>query len=452
MKSLIKKYQRIIYNNCLGKQPQQQDSVEYWQNRLFANTMAVVIPLSLITTIPGVGFSLYEGLYWLAALDFLSFLLVIYIAFGKGVSLLNRKFLLITVTFVAGIYLLIYLGFKGPGFLFLYSACIFGILILPVKYAFLWSWINLAICGLFSLVLHFDLSPLPAVNAIGIMEWVAISVNLIFLSFLTSFLLPNLFTGLSDSFDKQKELQAELTTEQKKLQQALHDLHLKNQDLEQFAYTASHDLQEPLRMVTGFLGQLKRKYNDQLDDKARQYIRFAEDGSARMSIMINDLLELSRVGRQSGPVQEVSLEKVVKESLEQQKRNIQKTKASVHWKNLPVVNSYPTALGQVMHNLISNALKYTKPDEKPEVIIEATDKGDHWQISVSDNGIGMETAHLEKIFTIFHRLHGTAQYPGTGIGLAIVKKNVELLGGEVCAESEPGRGSFFYFTLPKQKT
>lgn len=229
------------------------------------------------------------------------------------------------------------------------------------------------------------------------------------------------------------------------------ELAVSNQELEQFAYVASHDLQEPLRMVTSFLTQLDKKYNTQLDEKAHQYISFAVDGAKRMRLIILELLEFSRVGRINTQKEQINLNELIDEVLLLQKKAIEEKRAVIQTDILPVIFCPRAPLLQVFQNLVSNALKYSKEGIPPKIRIQVIDREDTWIFSVKDNGIGIDEEYFDKIFIIFQRLHGRNEYGGTGIGLAIVKKIVENLGGRVWVVSEAGKGSVFSFSLPKKE-
>lgn len=228
------------------------------------------------------------------------------------------------------------------------------------------------------------------------------------------------------------------------------DLSVSNSELEQFAYVASHDLQEPLRMVTGFLSQLEKKYNDKLDDTGKKYIHFAVDGAKRMRQIILDLLEYSRVGRMEDSLEEINVIEVVKEILILHQVQIAELKAIIQFDGLPTIKSYKTPVRQVFQNLISNALKYHSNERLPVIRISFVDCNTHWQFSIADNGIGIEPEYYERIFIIFQRLHDRSQYSGTGIGLAITRKIIENLGGNISVESDEDKGSTFTFTILKQ--
>jgi PAS domain S-box-containing protein len=243
-------------------------------------------------------------------------------------------------------------------------------------------------------------------------------------------------------------------TEKKKAEEELlkyaEELKASNEELEQFAYIASHDLQEPLRMVTSFLTQLEKKYNNKLDDKGKQYIFYAVDGAVRMRKIILDLLEYSRIGRMEYEVGEIDMNLLVKEVVELNRIIIQEKSAVIDWKNLPVIRGRKSPLQQVLHNLIGNALKYQEEDKNPRVKISATETSGFWQFAIADNGIGIEPQFYDKIFTIFQRLHNKTEYSGNGIGLAICKKIIENHKGKIWVEPNSENGSTFYFTISKQ--
>ncbi len=227
------------------------------------------------------------------------------------------------------------------------------------------------------------------------------------------------------------------------------ELATSNAELEQFAYVASHDLQEPLRMITSFLTQIEKKYNNKLDEKGRQYINFAVDGAKRMRQIILDLLEFSRVGSIEDGAEDINLGKLIGDVSALYRKQIEEKNATIVFNNLPVITSYKGPVRQIFQNLISNSLKYCNVKARPEIDISCKDIGGSWLFAVKDNGLGIEPQYFDKIFVIFQRLHNKDEYSGTGMGLAIAKKIVENLGGTIWVESEKGLGSTFYFTILK---
>jgi PAS domain S-box-containing protein len=221
-----------------------------------------------------------------------------------------------------------------------------------------------------------------------------------------------------------------------------------NEELQRFAYVASHDLQEPLRMITSYLQLLERRYKGRLDQDADEFIAYAVDGAARMRRLIQDLLEYSRVGTRGAPFQPTACEAVLDTVCATLRLTIEEHEAVItHDDSLPVVLADPAQLEQLFQNLIANALKF-RGEQPPAIHVGAALHNHEWVFSVHDNGIGIEPDYFERIFVIFQRLHGKKTYPGTGIGLALCKKIVERHGGRIWVESQPGQGSTFYFTLP----
>jgi len=243
-------------------------------------------------------------------------------------------------------------------------------------------------------------------------------------------------------------------TEKKKAAEDLKEyaakLERSNEELEQFAYVASHDLQEPLRMVGSYLGLLERRYKDQIDKDASDFIFYAVDGAKRMQILINDLLTYSRVSTRGKPFEVINCKDLISGVLKNLEVAVNESDAKITLGRLPdqfVVDK--TQISQLFQNLTGNALKFCK-DKKPEIEISAEDDGSCWVFAVKDNGIGIESEYYERIFVIFQRLHGKADYAGTGIGLAICKKIVLRHEGDIWVNSEPGNGSTFHFTIPKR--
>ncbi|KAB1917802.1 ATP-binding protein [Micromonospora noduli] len=232
------------------------------------------------------------------------------------------------------------------------------------------------------------------------------------------------------------------------LQKQAEELTRSNRDLEQFAYVASHDLQEPLRKVASFCQLLQRRYAGQLDERADQYIAFAVDGAQRMQRLINDLLAFSRIGRLTTGFVEVDLNKVMGDVAGQTEAARQYADAELTWDELPVISGEEPLLTNLLANLVSNSIKFRRPDVPSKVHVSARLVGAEWEITCQDNGIGIEPEFADKIFVIFQRLHSKDAYPGTGIGLAIVKKIVEYHGGRVWVDTDVPEGTAIRFTLP----
>jgi light-regulated signal transduction histidine kinase (bacteriophytochrome) len=239
--------------------------------------------------------------------------------------------------------------------------------------------------------------------------------------------------------------QIEWVNDQLKLQ--AEELTRSNRDLEQFAYVASHDLQEPLRKVASFCQLLQRRYQGQLDERADQYIAFAVDGAQRMQRLINDLLAFSRIGRLTSGFTDVDLNQVL-EQVRSQLEPRAGDDAEISWPDLPTVEGEEPLLTTLFVNLVGNSLKFRRPDVQPVIRITAEGDDREWRINVRDNGIGIEAEFADKVFVIFQRLHAKDAYEGTGIGLAIVKKIVEYHGGRIWLDLDATEGTSLWFSLP----
>jgi light-regulated signal transduction histidine kinase (bacteriophytochrome) len=251
---------------------------------------------------------------------------------------------------------------------------------------------------------------------------------------------PAYFIAVVEDITWRKEAEQELA-------RRAADLARPNADLEQFAYVASYDLQEPLRMVANYLQLLEQRYGDRLDDDAHEFIGFEVDGAVRMKTLINDLLSHSRVGTRGKEFEPTDCEAVMGQALSNLVKTIEEQGVVVIHDSLPTVMGDSSQLGQLFQNLIANAIKF-RGEIAPRIHIAAERNEKEWIFCVKDNGIGFEQQFAERIFVIFQRLHGRAEYPGTGIGLAICKRIVERHGGRIWAESEEGKGARFFFTIP----
>ena len=252
---------------------------------------------------------------------------------------------------------------------------------------------------------------------------------------------PMRFATLAVDITYRKELETQLEERARELARS-------NSELQQFAYVASHDLQEPLRMVTGYLALLQKRCNDQLDDQAREYVRFAEEGAARARNLVRDLLEYSRVGSRQVSLSEADMEHLCDLACTNLREQIREENAVIDRGPLPILLVDEVQMVALLQNLINNAIKF-HGSSPPRVNIRCREESDEWVFCVRDNGIGIGPQHQERIFEIFQRLHGVGEYPGSGIGLAICKKIVERHGGCLWVESCIGEGSAFFFTLPK---
>jgi signal transduction histidine kinase len=269
--------------------------------------------------------------------------------------------------------------------------------------------------------------------------------------------IPEVLRAKVDVFVDLYKKKQELTSQRERLEmlniqleQRSGELEKNIQELEKFAYVASHDLQEPLRTITSYIQLLQKKHKGEFDGEAGEFMDFIVNGSKRMKTLINDLLEYSRVNRIESPLQEVDFNIVLREVLQNLNNSIKDSNVVINVDELPVIRSRKMQMIQLFQNLIGNSIKF-RGEKDPVINISFKKIDGFYLFAVEDNGIGIKKEYSEKIFEIFQRLHSMQQYPGTGIGLAICMKIVQKLGGEIWCESEPGKGSTFYFTLKEHQ-
>ncbi|WP_051287088.1 PAS domain-containing protein [Algoriphagus mannitolivorans] len=255
--------------------------------------------------------------------------------------------------------------------------------------------------------------------------------------------------GSIQDITNQKELEWSLRKLNDQLEHKIHELAISNEELQRFAYVASHDLQEPLRMISSFMELLDLKYGNVLDKKAHQYIHFAKNGAMQMQKIILDLLEHSKIGNTDEKKESFSTDKLLKQIQLYLKKPIRESHATILFQDLPEIYSYKTTVFQIFLNLLSNSIKYSKPDVPPVINISCNESSDFWVFTVEDNGIGIDPEYWEKVFIMFQKINPKGDSDSTGIGLAIVKKAVEFLGGQISLESKLGEGSKFTFTIRK---
>ncbi|MFX1372558.1 MAG: ATP-binding protein [Promethearchaeota archaeon] len=245
-------------------------------------------------------------------------------------------------------------------------------------------------------------------------------------------------------------LSEHIAKEEIEFNEIMNDLKRSNEDLQQFAYVASHDLQEPLRAIVSFSQLLEERYSDKINSNGAEFIHFIIDGAKKMNILIKDLLSYSRITTQAQPSKLTNLEEVLKEALFNLQEAIKESDAIITYDEMPILKVDKIQFIQLFQNLISNSIKFRK-QESPKIHIGIKKINDKWLFSIKDNGIGIESKYFNKLFNIFYRLHTKEEYPGTGIGLPICKKIVQRYGGEIWVESEYGKGSTFYFTIAQEK-
>ncbi|HEX2567045.1 MAG TPA: PAS domain S-box protein [Burkholderiales bacterium] len=258
------------------------------------------------------------------------------------------------------------------------------------------------------------------------------------------------YRGVGKDITERKRAEEDLRRAHADLERKATELERSNSELEQFAYVASHDLQEPLRMVSSYTQLVLRRYGERLDGDAKEFMAYVVDGAARMKQLIEDLLAYSRVGTRGKEFKPVPVETAVRRAINNLRAALEETGASITYDAMPTVEADDVQLAQVFQNLMGNALKF-RSASVPRIHVAVKEQADEWEFAVQDNGIGIEPQYFDRIFMVFQQLHTKGEFPGTGIGLAICKKVVERHGGRIWVSSKPGEGSTFHFTLPKKR-
>jgi light-regulated signal transduction histidine kinase (bacteriophytochrome) len=245
-------------------------------------------------------------------------------------------------------------------------------------------------------------------------------------------------------------LSEQISRREQELNNIIEDLKRSNEDLQQFAYVASHDLQEPLRAIVSFSQLLEEKYIDKLDKDGKEFISFITNGAKKMNVLIKDLLTYSRITTHAEPPALHDLDEILKDALYNLHEAIKESGAKVTYDKMPILKVDRTQFLQLFQNFISNAIKFRR-NIPPVIHIGVREGNVAWLFSIKDNGIGIESKYFDRLYNIFYRLHTQEEYPGTGIGLPICKKIIQRYGGKIWVESEVGKGTTFYFTIPKKK-
>jgi signal transduction histidine kinase len=453
MKKIWRKYTTFLFLSY-GKQSNLLSELDVKKDTIFKYVLSILLPLSLIAFVPGIFYSFHLHLNLLGIADIIAFSSLIFLTLPIKMGLLKRKIIFIIIAYFIAIAGIWFVGLVGPGLILLFAACLFGIVFFPNKYSLYFAHFNLGIILFFAVLLYFDMFewPLKIEREHILEEWGAVTGNLILMSYLFAFLIPYVFTKLQNTIDEQLILRLKLQSKQAELEKALITLEQKNQELEQFAYIASHDLQEPLRMVSSFVEKIDQKYSSVLDEKGKTYVQFAVDGSKRMRKMIIDLLEYSRFQRSSQEAEWINLNEILELELTTFQEEIQATNSTIIIDQLPTIFAPKSSIIRLFQNLISNALKYRKLDRPLLVEITCEERMTDYLFSIKDNGIGIDEKYQSKIFTIFQRLHREEEISGSGLGLAICKKVVNDLGDNIWFESNSVDGTIFLFNLPKPNT
>lgn len=439
-------YKIRLAKTILNQESMIQNLTNY-RNQLFYYIILYALAFSPIAIVPGIIASYRTGFYNLLILNVLTFIVLIVLAFVKPIKIKARKLILISNLYIISWALLYNLKLEGPGLMYLFTITIVTCLIHSGKTAYTLILINSIILIILGLNIEYQWFYMPITSNQNTTAWFGIVVNLIFLSIIIVACFEIIFKKLEKIIIQQRKLNESINQDNQKMIDTQKILKDKNEELNQFAHTISHDLKEPLRSMQAFAHLTISKYKESIPEKGQEFLSHIQTASERMALLLDSLLEYSQIGR-SKKKSEFSVDAIVKELEKDLSQLIQENGAEIKHENLPTIAGYEIEFKQLLQNLIANAIKFKKEEESIEVKINAKENQEYWKFFVSDNGIGIDSKYQEKIFTIFHRLHKN-KFPGTGLGLANCKKIVEIHGGNIGVDSVPEEGSTFYFTISK---
>lgn len=447
-----KNYRRLVESNLRYDADPELRSVDYWRNRLFSVIVVYTLPVCMIAYVPAMVACYVFDFPGIAFYDTLAIFIIVVLTFSRRLTLKWKKILFVATMYILSISLLYYMGVYGPGLLYLLSSVIFVSLIYSSQLAYICIVVNLTICLLFAVAMHYNWADSPMIMIYTAEAWLVVASNQVLLSLLFAMAIHMLTSGLRSTLDNERRLKEEIRREGAESERLVKELSQKNEELEQFAYIASHDLQEPLNTISGIVEVLKLEGVQRNESEYKQSLGFIYTSVERLRSLIKGLLDYSRIGRQL-LLETVECHKLLHNVLNDLHASITESKAQVVVEpsifELPPLRVYPLEFNQLFQNLISNAIKFRKPQIAPEISIGVEDEGDFHKFHVSDNGIGIDEHFLQKVFVIFKRAHARSAYEGTGIGLAFCKKIVELHEGTISVSSSPGAGSCFVFTIAK---
>lgn len=417
---------------------------------IFAKCVFLLTPLSLLAIIPAVLVSLKSHNYLVLYLDVFCFSLLILIGYLPGFGVNARKYLLVSLIYLAAFVLLLEFQSFGLGLVYLLSASVFHLLIFPYQKSLISLLLTLIFCVLFGMFIYTEIIKIGSEPETYLLAWVAISSNVLFLAVLFALIIPYFFSRLENTILEKLQVLDSLNQSNEELKKSMAKVTSQSAELEEYAFVASHDLQEQLRMISSYLGKIRLKYQDQINPQADVYFNFALQGAHRMKNIIQDLLEHSSVGKVGNSMEVVDIDQVVHCFCKSNENLIALKGIQIEVKDLKQVKAFKAPLTNAIHRILENALIFSREGVVPHVKIQMCQEWDFWKISIQDNGIGIDKQFFEKIFGIFKRLHNRQNHSGNGIGLSIAKKHIESWGGKIWLDSIPGEGTTFYFTIPRE--
>ncbi len=432
--------------------------IQAWRERILRAILIVGIIGGLFALSTSIPIAIKQGNYFSAGSFLAIYLTVIIITIYTRIPYNVRAGIAILLAFALGLATLQFLGLMGSGRVWLFAFSVLATVLLGWTVGFITLFLNLITMLLFGWLMATGRIDWSVSEGHNVEVWTTTTVTFMLIIIMVTSFLGILVTGLENSLKKEKkmarELEKERTLLERRVQERTQDLDQKarelarsNNELQNFAHIASHDLQEPLRMISSYLQLLERRYKGQLDAEADEFIHYSVDGAQRMGALLDGLLSYARVDSKGSEFVPTSCETSVQAALDNLKIAIEENEAAVQVRDLPELMADPTQLAQLFQNLIGNTLKY-RSEAPPEILISAAAEAENWHFTVVDNGIGFDPTQAERIFMIFQRLHTKDEAEGLGLGLAICKKIVERHGGRIWAESRAGGGATFHFTLP----
>lgn len=440
----ISRYESFMLKRVLTDQ-NKFSTLEYLRLVIFYKSVIYILPFAFFVLIPGIYYSLKSGENYIAIFDIVTYLSIVSLVFLNQIPVNIKK-----IIFTAMLYHLSFqLFFRSEnitiGILYWLITNISVVLLYSKRTSLIIGLLNTIILILIGILIKYKEFHIISYENDELTEWVITALNMQFLNIMVSILIDHILTKLQQAIFVQIDTR-------KNLENSVLMLQNKNDELEHMTYVASHDLQEPLRMVTSFLAQLDKKYKDQLDKRGKQYIHFAMDGANKMRDVMLEVLAFSKIGMNESEQEHVNIKELVEEVIWMNRKLIQENNSQLIIDQLPIIYGHKILLRTLFTNLISNAVKY-KSNARISIIKVTYQKENGMHIfKISDNGIGIPTEKMEQIFLLFNRGdYKNNQVQGSGIGLAICKKIILLMNGEIHVESKIHEGSTFYLKFPEEK-
>lgn len=441
----IKRYENYMLKRLLPQKKPSTD-LEYLRNEIFLKCLIYIFPSGIIVLLPGTLNAIHLQQYFVLTYSILTYLIMFIITIPISIAIHIKKIIFTIALYNLGFQLFFRLDFIFLGILYWTIANISIVLLYSKKTTLIIGLLNALVCILIGYLIYSNRLLWFEDVSIDLDKWIIISVNMLFLNIIISILINQLISNLQSVIFKEINSSENL----KKSNQLLH---AKNEELEHMTYVASHDLQEPLRMVTSFLNQLDSKYKDQLDQRGKQYIHYAMNGAVKMREVMLEILAFSKIGMDNSQIELIHLNELVDEVLWMNRKLIQENNSQIIIEQLPEMFGHKILLRTLFTNLISNAVKYKSHARISIVKLTCDIQENDYVFKIIDNGIGIPDDKKEQIFQLFNRGDvNKNQVQGSGIGLAICKKITLLMNGEISVSSVYNEGCTFTVRLPKQQT